>query len=82
MIYFTSDLHFYHVNIIDLCERPFIDIEEMHKTMIDNWNAVVGKEDEIYIFGDFVFKGSGAQTNEILRQLNGKKYLIKGSGAI
>ena len=79
MVYFTSDQHFFHMNAIDMCERPFDDLEEMHKTLIDNWNSTVGKSDEIYLLGDFVFRGSGSQANEILRQLNGKKYLIKGN---
>jgi calcineurin-like phosphoesterase family protein len=62
-----------------MCARPFTDVEHMNKALIENWNAVISDNDEIYILGDFLFKGNGAQANEILRKLRGKKYLIKGN---
>jgi calcineurin-like phosphoesterase family protein len=51
----------------------------MHKTLIDNWNSLITDQDDIYILGDFVFKGKGQEANEILKTLKGKKYLIKGN---
>ena len=27
MVYFTSDLHFGHANVIGLCSRPFADVD-------------------------------------------------------
>jgi calcineurin-like phosphoesterase family protein len=51
----------------------------MNAALIQNWNAVVGKLDDVYILGDFLYKGNGTQANEILKQLRGKKYLIRGN---
>ena len=51
MIYFTSDLHFYHENVIKHANRPFSNVEEMNQTLINNWNKKVGISDEIYILG-------------------------------
>lgn len=79
MIYVTSDTHFCHSNILNLCGRPFNSIQHMNDTLIHNWNACVRHEDEIYILGDFMFHGTGKDANNILRRLNGKKYLIRGN---
>lgn len=79
MIYFTSDTHFYHSNIIHLSGRPFKDVETMNKRLIQNWNSYVTERDEIYILGDFLHKGTALQANELLNKLKGKKYLIRGN---
>lgn len=79
MKFFIADTHFCHKNSIEFNNRPFCSIEEMNKTLINNWNNVVKSEDEVFILGDFLVRGSGTDANEILRKLNGKKYLIKGN---
>jgi calcineurin-like phosphoesterase family protein len=55
MIYFTSDLHFGHENIIKFCKRPYANAEEMNAALIKNINDTVGADDELYILGDFAF---------------------------
>jgi len=78
MIYFTSDLHFYHDKIINMVGRPFSDAEEMNKALIRNWNRRVEATDEVYILGDVTMKGA-ARAEEVLWQLRGRKYLIRGN---
>ena len=78
MIYFTSDLHFFHDNIIRICNRPFETTDEMNAILIRNWNETVCQDDQIYFLGDFTLKGSNEAT-EILKQLNGRKYLVRGN---
>lgn len=78
MIYFTADTHFFHNNIIQLENRPFISVEEMNQSLIQNWNAKVSPSDDIYILGDFTLKGP-LLANELLKQLQGRKYLIHGN---
>ena len=77
-VFFTSDTHFNHANIIKFCTRPFESIEEMNEVLIANWNRVVGKDDIVFHLGDFCFGGSEAW-NSILDRLNGKIYLILGN---
>jgi len=79
MIYFTADTHFCHANIIRNCNRPFEDVHEMNRVMIEKWNSYVTDHDDIYILGDFIYKGKGKDANEILSKLNGRKYLVKGN---
>ena len=79
MIYFTADTHFDHSNIISHNERPFKDVNQMNEKIIQNWNTCINENDEIYVLGDFTFNGNGSDANNILKRLNGIKYLIKGN---
>jgi calcineurin-like phosphoesterase family protein len=75
LIYFTSDTHFYHTNIIGYCNRPFSSVEEMNAAIIKNWNDKVSKDDVVYVLGDVGF----AQPLEIIaliNSLNGSKNLV------
>lgn len=76
--FYTSDHHFFHKNIIKLCNRPFNSLEEMHEKMIANWNDTVMPDDTVYYLGDFSF-GSAEMSKRILNRLNGKKILIRGN---
>ena len=78
LIYFTSDLHFYHDNIIKNVNRPFQNADKMNHALIKKWNQKISFQDEVYILGDFTMKGPDLATN-ILYQLKGKKHLIRGN---
>ena len=78
MIYFTSDLHLGHSNIIHLCNRPFCSTEEMDAALIANWNQKVHRNDTVYILGDLMFRNQ-MPPEEYLKQLKGKKHLIVGN---
>lgn len=79
MRFYISDLHFYHANMNSRMDnRGFKDVEEMNNFMISQWNSRVKKGDEVIILGDFSW-AQGELTNEILKQLNGRKFLIKGN---
>lgn len=77
-IWFTSDTHFYHENIIHFCNRPFKDVAEMNETLIRNWNETVPEDGIVFHLGDFCLGGS-QYWNDILYRLNGKIYLILGN---
>ena len=59
-------------------QRPFSSVEEMNIEYIKRWNNKIKKGDEVYILGDLSFY-KGEKTNEILKQLNGQKFLIEGN---
>lgn len=77
-IWFTSDLHFNHANIIRFCNRPWKTTEEMDEALISNWNSVVKPNDLIFDLGDFAFADRDKWI-KLLEQLNGKHYLILGN---
>jgi calcineurin-like phosphoesterase family protein len=76
-IWFVSDLHFFHNNVIKYCDRPFDTVELMNEILINNWNQVVSPEDSIYCLGDFslAFRPIELYTS----RLNGTKYLVPGN---
>ena len=51
MIYFIADTHFNYRNIIEYCNRPFKDTNEMNEYIIQKWNSVVKEEGKINVFG-------------------------------
>lgn len=80
-LYITSDIHFFHNNIIKYCPDSrgmFNDKHEMNEAIVKNWNTVVNPDDDVYILGDISF-GSVKDTCLLLDRLNGKKYLIRGN---
>lgn len=77
--FYIADPHFGHERIIEICNRPFTDVEDMNKQLIEKWNSKVTNEDTVYILGDFCFKMSKQDAIKILKQLNGKKILVRGN---
>ena len=77
-MFFTSDTHFLHENIIKYCKRPFDSIEEHDNELIRRWNEKVPKDGIVFHLGDVAF-GNPERVNEILKQLNGKIYLVIGN---
>lgn len=78
MIYFSSDHHFNHVNILNHCNRPFSSVEDMDKEMVDRWNSVVKENDEIYYLGDLTL-GNWETAYGYIKQLKGRIKFIKGN---
>lgn len=77
-IFFTSDTHFGHANIIKYSSRPYKDVEEMNEDLIKKWNSKVGNCDVVYHLGDFSF-GSPSDAIRILDRLDGRICYIRGN---
>jgi calcineurin-like phosphoesterase family protein len=52
-VWFTSDEHMGHANIIRHCRRPFADARDMTERLVERHNALVGPADEVWHVGDF-----------------------------
>jgi calcineurin-like phosphoesterase family protein len=78
-IFFTSDTHFDHKRIIELCGRPFDTVEQMNEALIENWNARIKPGDTVYHLGDFAFSKDRGRVSQLLGLLHGTKHLIQGN---
>lgn len=77
-IYYISDLHFGHKDIILFDHRPFADTVQMEEVMVMYWNATVRPGDTVYILGDFCW-GKKDEWLRLIRKLSGQKVLIQGN---
>ena len=77
-LWFTSDTHFGHANILHFSNRPFKDVQEMDETIISRWNETVPEDGIIFHLGDFCHGGS-SEWNNLTHRLNGRKFLILGN---
>ena len=77
-MFFTSDTHFCHENIIKYCKRPFANIAENDEEIIRRWNEKVPEDGIVFHLGDVAF-GDPERVDNILERLNGTIYLVIGN---
>lgn len=77
-IFFTSDIHFGHTNVIKYCNRPFETAEVMDKEIVRRWNQKVSPRDDVYILGDVGLCPTDYLC-KVLSQLNGNLFLVAGN---
>jgi len=93
-VWFISDTHFYHGNIIRYCNRPWFskrdekgspvilpqDTDRMNADMIKNWNQTVGSDDVVWHLGDFAREETSLNmVRDVVTQLSGKINLVMGN---
>ena len=80
MIWFTSDTHFGHENVLKFTDRPWETIQQMNSVIVANINARVGMNDELYILGDFSFKMTAQDAYGLRKKITCKKvHLVPGN---
>ena len=83
MIFLTSDLHFNHDREFVWKVRGFESVQEMNETIVENWNATVDKNDDVYVLGDLCLGGGGpevlAANKALIESLNGRIHIIRGN---
>ena len=78
-LFFTSDTHFHHTNILEFCNRPWGDIRTHDLALIQNWNKVVPYDGKVFHLGDFAMTSNVDYLRELVLRLNGDIYLIMGN---
>ena len=77
-IWFTSDLHFHHKNILNFQKnRPYDTLEDMNEGLIKMWNDTVSDDDLIFVLGDVTFNNK--LFDDVMIKLQGEKVLIFGN---
>ena len=77
-IFFVSDLHINHSNIIRYSNRPFSNVEEMNEAIVENWNSLVKPDDTVYCLGDVAFMPYD-KFKPFMDRFNGNIHLILGN---
>lgn len=75
-LFFTSDLHLGHKNIIQYCNRPYETTDEMDSNIIDVWNNTVSQTSIVVFGGDFSLSLS---KSSLINELNGQIYMVRGN---
>lgn len=79
-VFFTSDEHYGHRNIIDYCKRPFSCVEEMEEGLVGRHNSVVRPGDLVYHVGDMFWRPLGLEgALRIMNRLNGMHFYVLGN---
>ncbi|MEK6882675.1 MAG: hypothetical protein AABY22_23840, partial [Nanoarchaeota archaeon] len=73
-VFFTSDFHLFHVNVLKYDNRPFDNVHDMHVAIETRWNEVVGPNDIVIYLGDLSFarKEDKAYVEGMMHSLNGE----------
>lgn len=87
-IWFTSDSHFFHENIIKFTDangfliRPgFNNAAEMNDCIVTKWNECVKQGDKVWHLGDVAFKTTekAKELEKLLQSLHGHKRMLAGN---
>lgn len=77
-IFFTSDWHIGHANVLKYDSRPFKDLDHMHRHLINTYNATVPANGICYFLGDVGYTKHDI-VGEVMRQMHGTKVIILGN---
>ncbi len=80
-VFFTSDFHLFHHNVLKFDNRPFADVNEMHKVIEERWNEVVTDNDIVIYLGDLSFarKGDKNYVEGMMHSLKGTIHYVMGN---
>lgn len=80
-VFFTSDFHLFHNNVLKFDNRPFTDVNEMHVVLEGGWNEVVKPNDIVIYLGDLSFarREDKPSVEAMLNRLNGTIHFVMGN---
>lgn len=80
MVWFTSDTHFGHANVLKFKARPWKTVEEMDGGLVRSINTWVRPEDDLYVLGDFSYKISAEAAAAVRGRIRCRRvHLVPGN---
>lgn len=80
MVWFTSDTHFGHENVLGFTGRPWEALADMEDALVDGINARVAPSDDLYILGDFSYKTTAEEARRVRRRVACRRvHLVPGN---
>ena len=79
-VWFVSDTHFSHKNILTFCPNTRLGSDYSHhdEILIANWQKQVSPHDRVYMLGD-IFFCNAERACAIMDRLPGRKHLVYGN---
>lgn len=77
-MFFTSDWHIGHKNVLAFSKRPFRDLDHMASVLVNNYNATVPADGVCYFLGDMGLCDK-TTIQDVVSKLQGTKVLILGN---
>ncbi len=78
-VWFTSDFHLGHRNIIRYCNRPFKSTGEMDAAILDRLNTAVQEGDHLYFLGDFSLASASVVESYLRRTRCRNIFFVRGN---
>ena len=80
-VYFTTDFHLFHHNVLKFDNRPFNDVHHMHQVIEERWNETVTPDDIVIYLGDLSFarREDKDYVNQMMERLNGQIHFVLGN---
>jgi calcineurin-like phosphoesterase family protein len=80
-VFFTTDFHLFHNNVLRFDNRPFKDVHEMHIAIEERWNEIVKPNDVVIYLGDLSFarREDKQYVEDMLDRLNGTMHFVLGN---
>lgn len=77
-VWFTSDTHYGHRNILQYSNRPFESVEEHDEFLIRQQNELVKPGDSFYLLGDFALCDE-ERAVRFAKRLQGQRFIVWGN---
>lgn len=76
-VWMTADLHLCHANVIQYCNRPFVNVAQMNEHLVSQTQKI--RDDEwLVIVGDLAM-GDHEEAMAWIRRIPGRKVLVLGN---